>query len=182
VLIALQQDDVAFRVEVEQINTVKSKHTSRDLMLLSVRFQTRDENEKAKSDSRIAQGKSFVTRGEGGVEGKSFKIHSTRFSYVVDDPLVTHSWELEEVETLAPSKLTLGDLEVVPYKYRETIKAIGTSGEGILDIIARVALSPEQEAQLHNLPLYFNVVRWGVNSEPKEMRFGQVMWSQEESG
>jgi hypothetical protein len=79
------------------------------------------------------------------------------------------------MEDLMPTRLHISDLSVEPYTYEEEFE-----GHALI-ITARVALSDEDGRRLKDLIAgrnYYPVVREGVNDEVREMRFGQVPWSQ----
>ena len=40
-----------------------------------------------------------------------------------------------------------------------------------------VELSQDEEERLHALPKYFEVIRKGINENPRSMRFGQLLWA-----
>lgn len=105
-----------------------------------------------------------------------YSIIGSEYSYQI---------ELTELEEVRAEKLILdGHLELTPYRYEEA-EAIPNSG--VIEIVCRIRTTPQLTESLFKLmlqgPSYFPVIREGVSSEPRSMRFGQCTWSRdEESG
>lgn len=88
-----------------------------------------------------------------------------------------HSLELEQVEALKPTRLVAGDLALEPYWYFEEFL------DDVLSVEAKVTMPEPQFDELKKLLLgkhYFPVVREGISSEAREMRFGRTTWSSHE--
>jgi hypothetical protein len=76
------------------------------------------------------------------------------------------------MEDLQATQLVIDGWALTPYKYKEEID------DEALIVQARVQLSAEEYKRLFELPTYFSVVRKGIDDEPREMRFGQCLWSE----
>ena len=69
----------------------------------------------------------------------------------------------------------MGTLSAIPYSYQEEFNASGS-----LTIETYLKLSETEMRNFRALPLYFPVVRVGINETPRDMRLGQVLWSEHE--
>jgi len=91
------------------------------------------------------------------------------------NPEYCHEILIEEVEDLEIESLSINDLVLHPYFYEEEFDCED------LSIKSRVMVSPEQDAILRLLMKddeYFQVLRRGINDEPREMRFSNtILWS-----
>jgi hypothetical protein len=88
----------------------------------------------------------------------------------------TFTWELMQIEDLKIENLVIDGWELIPYKYSEEF-----DDKGVLTIYARVELTEADDGRLRKMPMYFQVVRKGINGAPREMRFGQILWSKKEN-
>ena len=71
-----------------------------------------------------------------------------------------------------PSSLILNNLELIPYQYREDL-----GYDKSLTIAARMVMSEKQYAELGKLPNHIEVLRGGIDKEPKEMDLVELAWS-----
>ena len=116
---------------------------------------------------------------------KQWKIVNDSWSYGITDKETaaitdySHTLELEEMEVLKLETLKIGDLKLQPYVYSEKF----VDKYLIIDP-ASVMVTRDVAAQLEGMILkdaYYPVVRTGINPEPREMRFGKVLWSEQEN-
>jgi hypothetical protein len=115
---------------------------------------------------------------------KQWKIVNDSWSYGITEETAAitdyfHTLELEELEVLKLETLKIGDLKLQPYVYSEKF----VDKYLIIDP-ASVMVTRGDVAQLKGMILkdaYYPVVRTGINPEPREMRFGKVLWSEHEN-
>jgi len=161
-------------------STFRSKHTGAELKSIKVDIVAEDQEAHERLLKSIEKGSINSTDGKGSVLSK-WKVKNPSYSYT-DAPgsHYYHSLELEETEELRVSSLTLGGFSLQPYSYEEKF-----DGDALI-IEARVLLSETQYVELKKLmkaaELYFPVVRHGISEEPREMRFGKMLWSKHEDG
>lgn len=139
-----------------------------------MQFAAASENEKRSVDEFIKKQEPVQTD-FGTKTAMLWRVGENSTSYSDSTPLTTFSWELLQIEELKIETLAVGELELRPYKYHEDF-----GYKDVLTIFARVELTEPEEEQLHKQPVYFQVVRKGVNDVPREMRFGQMLWSKKE--
>ena len=111
------------------------------------------------------------------VDSAWWTVKQNSYSYSDGSDIRTYRWSLEEKEELRIDKLVLGDLELSPYQYEEEIK------DDVLTIKARFHLTMAELTSVHALMRggeCFSVVRKGINPEPRMMRLGRGLWSQDE--
>jgi hypothetical protein len=167
-----------FQADAEDLGSFTSKHTGNNLRRWEIEFRVRGEETNEKVQDTLGKEREVVSLDEAGNPSGTWKVGNTSYSYQsgANNTIYTHTWELIEKEELNLEKLQLGDLEYDPYLYEEDI-----DDEGILRIRARVRLSSDELAKLHNLSWtkdYFPVIRRGINAEPQEMRFATTLWSE----
>jgi hypothetical protein len=165
------------RVNVDEENSLVSKHTGALLGNLKVSTTIRGRSANDEFLSRLNQVKTdgVTSISEEGEVQKQWKIGNTSWNYREGSPIYQHTLELTEIEKLNLTSLTLGEITVQPYKYEETFD------DDILRIQARVALLESQHLQVKAMQKdnnYFPVIRHGISEEPKQMRFGLCYWSQ----
>jgi hypothetical protein len=170
--------DAAIPVFIQGEETVVSLHTGAKLKRLTVTLQVANDDDDTRASVEGIIQQSLVVE-TAGIQGQTAPVKwvpkQTSFRYSTDSPLTTYTWELTQEEQLSIKTLQLGDLTVMPYEYVESF-----DGDGAMTIDARVKLDADQLARLRSLPLYFDVVRNGINQTPREMRLGRVLWSQHE--
>lgn len=87
-----------------------------------------------------------------------------------------HSWNIEELENLMPSALSLGTFQLTPEKYKEE----WTNKEKELEIHALVSVSAAEHEglrQLFSQEELVPVVRVGISEEARTMRVISNLWS-----
>ena len=173
-LIQLHLKETIIRAEVVKARKVPSEHTGLPLRRLSVEFSTESQLELDGVTSLLHDLQPFQVKQRNGELLGKFKVGQTSYSYHDQSSGAKHVWELEEIEELNVQGLVLADLTVAPYQYKEEFTDQG------LCITAKVRLTEEEEARLRALPNYFQVVRKGIKDEPREMRFGHLIWSRQE--
>ena len=99
-------------------------------------------------------------------------------NYITDnynrDITYIYTLDIEEIESLKVDSLVIAGVEVTPYKYSEMYN------DGII-IEAKIKLSKEDDKKLDMATkenVYFYVKRKGISDEVKKMRFGKVIWSE----
>jgi hypothetical protein len=170
-------------ITIEGRSSVVSKHTGKQLQLLSIRFQILGENENDEFLDIIKNEKKAQLVANEHTEPSSnlWVIKNNSYSYVSNQhPLrYTHNLELVEFEELKIDKLMLDDLLINPYFYDEEL-----SGEDLI-LEVKTILNDKENLKLNELmkgKTYFPVQRIGISDQPLEMRFGQCLWSKNEDG
>lgn len=159
-------------LQVRDEGEFSSQHTNKPLKWMEVSFRVlgADLFEKTRDKSQVAI---ISDNGEESVWRKRELSHS----YTQGQPAYDVVWELSEVETFTIETLRLKDFAVKPYFYEEEFK------DDCLFVTAFVRLTSDEFDQLKTIyfgDIYFPVTRKGINDEPKEMRFGKIIWSKDE--
>lgn len=173
--IQLKAGDLTITSELVERDFYVSRSTDKRLARVRVQFETEQDDEKDSVEEFISTGKPVET--DPGTEtARRWGIgeHSTHYSN--NSPSTTFMWELLQIEELKIDRLVIDGSELSPYKYNEEF-----DGKGVLTIYARVELTEADELRLQKLPMYFQIVRKGINDAPREMRFGQTLWSKKEN-
>lgn len=82
--------------------------------------------------------------------------------------------ERDEMEDTKPMSLEINNLELIPHRYKED-----SDLDGYLTIHARVVLSKKQYTDLGKLPSTVNVIRHGIDDEPRVMELDEIAWSRQ---
>jgi hypothetical protein len=159
--------------DVTEQGSFTSAATDKPLLRIGVQFSSYGEQQKQTVLDFVTNKEPVTIRGN----EKKFKIGKHSYNYRDGSESTTFNWELLELEELKLDKLVLNGWEIAPYKYKETFDS-----DGVLTSVFRVELSESGERQLRELPDYFPVIRKGINETPREMRFGQVLWSKSDAG
>jgi hypothetical protein len=78
---------------------------------------------------------------------------------------------VDEKMQIKPASLMLNDLELNPYQYHDEV-----NHRGSLRINARVILSESQYATLGKMTKVIDVVRVGIDEQPRKMLLDEVAW------
>jgi len=149
-----------------------SQHTDKRLRRFRLVFRSYEaEQKKAIEDAARAGTRVHLGPDEGG-ENATWILGDHSSSFRVDEPVVTYSWTITEEERLQIDRLEIGEMSFGPHRYEEEF-----DGSGTLMIHAYLRVSGDGWKRLKAMPLYFPVVRHGINETPREMRFGEVLWS-----
>lgn len=158
------------------LETFESPHTHQQLQRLEASFSVLGDIEASRVRDAIT-GREPI-----GIDpdtGRRFRVVSSSYSYH-DSSSTNFVVELQETELLEPISLDIGGIPVVPTRYSEE------PAQGGIVVNALVAVSDDVAERLEDLivdgPLYFEVVREGVEEGARSMRFGQCLWSTEEEG
>ncbi len=166
-------------IDLEEESTYRSKHTGAELKQakISLVAQTLQAHRLLLLKIRRAENAGISsTDGEGNITGR-WKIASSSFSCLGDEhnQEYYHEIQIEEIEELKLTGLSINGIVLYPYFYEEEFDCDD------LNIKSRVMVSPDQDAWLRLLMKddgYFQVVRYGINDEPREMRFSNtILWS-----
>jgi len=176
VRIHMKAGDLQINAELLDQGSYVSRSTDQQLATLQVRLQTGVPKEKQVIEGFIKSG-GVVETDWAMPTARRWHIGDHTNSYFNDSPVTTYTWQLVEHEDLKIEKLAIDGWELTPYKYREEFDQTG-----VLTAHARVELTEPDEKRLRALPIYFRVVRKGINDKPREMRFGQILWSQKDEG
>lgn len=109
-------------------------------------------------------------------QSREWVVRQKTYSYRDGVPAYDHRLELEQKEKLQVEALTVDGLTLHPYEYSERFE------DDILFITGKVEISQMEWTKLKTLipergRKYFEVIRQGIDSQPREMRFGQTIWS-----
>lgn len=109
---------------------------------------------------------------------KEYRVSNIGYSYTDNssnkETIYSYKLHFEEVENLKLETLKISELSIKPYKYEQEYD------NGII-ITASAKLLKEDMKKFVNIQdgeRYFNVVRFGINEKEIKMRFGQVIWSE----
>jgi len=177
----LDFDGTHVRVHVNREDSKISKHTGSTLSIVEVQATLRGQRENQEFLLLIDSAKveSIASIDENGSALKKWKVANNSWSYQDNNPVYFHTVQLEEVEEIRLESLTMGSLDVRPYKYEERF-----DGDA-LRIEARVLLSQAEHLALKAMQKSgdpFQVIRHGINEEPKQMGFGISYWSRHNEG
>ncbi len=172
--IELKAGDLTITPELLEKGFYVSRSTEKRLGRLRVQFETGNDDEKQSVDDFISTRQPMETD-SGTDTARRWRIGEHFTSYSDNSPMTKFTWELLQIEDLKIEKLVIDGWELSPYKYSEEFDS------KVLTIHARVELTEADEGRLHKLPMYFQVVRKGINDEAREMRFGQMLWSKKEN-
>jgi hypothetical protein len=164
--IELKCGDKTISAAVSRRASFESRHSHKPLGLIDIIFVTHTEDEREWAAEYGSK------NGIAEAEGKKWKITEPSYNYQDGSPITRFNWKLREVEDWQVTQLVLGDWGLTPYKYHEEF-----DGDALI-AQARVELTADEYEKLFAMPKYFPVVRKGIDDEPREMRFGQLLWSQ----
>jgi hypothetical protein len=107
-----------------------------------------------------------------------WKVRDSGFTYIGSAPwgVHHHTWQLEEIESIACTRLLLGTIELEPYDYREHV-----AEDGRLRLAARASVTAADLRAIYNLSAFHapvDVVRVGINQEPCRMHVEQYVWGE----
>lgn len=166
--------------DVEYDESLISKHTGNELERFSFTIRVKG-NKKEMLEEVITNSKNdgvFAVDNTGGIQ-KEYKITNHSYSYngnfTDEETIYTYSLKLEQIEKLEIKQLVIAGIKLSPYKYSEKYD------NGII-IDTCVRLSNEETEQIKNAigeNKYFEVIREGISQEPKTMRFGKTIWSED---
>jgi hypothetical protein len=163
--IELKCGDKPVRATVIRRASFESRHSHKSLGLIDIVFDTQTENQK---DWAAEYGSK---NGIAEAEGKKWKIEEPSYHYQDGSPVTRFNWKLREVEDWHVTQLVLDGWALTPYKYSEEFE------NDVLIARGRVELTADEYKKLFAMPRYFSVVRKGIDDQPREMRFGQLLWS-----
>lgn len=106
---------------------------------------------------------------------KEYKLLNRSYSYSNNESPYRYTLTIEEVERLKLDSLVINGFEIQPYEYSEEYD------NGII-INTKWRVSNEDKIALNNTigeHTYFKVIRNGISEKEIEMRFGKVLWSED---
>jgi hypothetical protein len=158
-----------------------SKHTGRNLTLGSVEFDIHDSAENEKIIKSLSKHRRFEAQQGNGLHFVSLKVLSNSYSTRDNRPLWHHTIEVEETENLNPTEVVLDGLTLHPYKYEERAEQDGIviQQRVSVDAARREELEIRLRVDDHEPGRYFDVVRVGLQENPRTMRFGRCFWSEQ---
>jgi len=164
---------VELDANVEDSGTVVSEHSGKSLPHIQINFSARPES--VDLIKRSLAGHQLESIEVGGALAK-WSVETWSESYTGDPWRSDHKFraELRLQEELAVTELIVDDLSFRPYSYEET------TGRDGLEVTARVKLSGPEAAALRKLrseSKSMRVIRRGISDTPRQMRFGRLMWS-----
>jgi hypothetical protein len=185
--IVLDLDDgrqLAFNVT--EVASFESRHTGRSLKRITAEVAVigAEQHEELAAIMETHRDAGLASVPPGIEQGKRWRARGTSHRYSpMPGQRTTYeeTVELDEHESLLPTKLLIGDASFQPYEYREEVDS-----DGLLQIHAAVQLPPEGARALRRMSygtqLYYTVVREGVSDQARQMSFGQTMWSKHDAG
>lgn len=157
-----------------------SVHTGKQLETLSFSLQVRGKTLKEAFNNKLHKVKDggIFSTDNNGINIKEYKLVNHSYSYTRDysdeDTIYTYTLYLEEIERLKIDSLVIAGVEVTPYEFTEKY-------DDAIIIQAKIKLSKEDAEKLDMATKenkYFDVIRKGISDEVKKMRFGKVIWSE----
>jgi hypothetical protein len=177
----IQIGDYKINADIRDREIFPSKHTGANLIRQTITFSVQGSAQNESILELLKESKkSGVTSLSPAGDTVTWKIGNTKWSYTDGRPdaytAYWHTWELEEKENLSIERLVIDDIEYSPYSYNEEF-----DGDTLV-INSRVKLSIQDTVALRTQMKdkdYFSVIRRGINDEPRAMRFGRCLWSQQ---
>jgi len=168
--------------ELEKLKSNISKSTGKEIEKFSFHIKIIGKNNIDKFLEKLKDEKeNFYSIDENGNILKKYKVNSYPYSYSGnyqdERTIYNFSIELEEIEELKIQKLILSGKEFFPYEYSETFDDRGLRIDA--KIKTKINLN-EFIVEKNKNEYYFSVLREGISTETKTMRFGQIYWSQNE--
>lgn len=164
--------------EVSEEERFVSPHTGKELRRLYAQFNIEgdDVQDRIQQVFKTTDPDPVVDEGAQGTETR-WRVVDHSYGYLEgrEPTLYQHDVKLEEFEELVASRLMIQDVTVEPYEYKEEFP------DDTLLILAKTQVDRGIAEQLEQLILrrdYYPVIREGVTDETREMRFGQVLWSE----
>jgi len=157
-----------------------SVHTGKQLETLSFSMQIRGKTLKEAFNNKLHKVKDggIFSTDNNGINIKEYKLVNHSYSYTGnysdEDTIYTYTLYLEEIEKLKIDSLVIAGVEVIPYEFTETY-------DNAIIIQAKIKLSKEDAEKLDMATKgnkYFDVIRKGISDEVKKMRFGKIIWSE----
>lgn len=180
----LDLDGLESKTEVTDRSTFTSKSTGSQLERIKVEIVVRGSDSNERLIDIIAKGKEEGINSvdkQGNAE-KKWKIVDSSYHYGYTNSETEanadyyHYLELEETEVLKLESLEIGGLKLEPYVYEEEFE-----DKYLLINPATVRVQGEANVKLKNMieaDDYYPVARIGIDSTPRKMRFGKVLWSE----
>jgi len=156
-----------------------SKHTGRELLEISFRCDMQGIDERDWL-LRILNSKEIMVMLTSGEKPNRFIQGEASYNYSTtypDEPTIyTHNVSLREKEIIDVKIIKIDDLVLEPYVYEEE-----ESSDTQIEIEFKVVVNKRQREKLiqmlYSEKEYFNVIREGIDDNPREMRFGLPEWS-----
>lgn len=169
------------RVQIVEDASFSSKHTGASLKRRKVEtaIKGQQNNQEFLASINQARTEGITSIDDDGNVVGIWKLANNSWRYTEGSPIYYHTLEIEETEELKIDRLVLGEITVRPYAYEESFS------DDTLTVEAKALLTEDQRAELRALLKeadYFPVVRYGINDEPMEMRFGPTYWSEHDEG
>lgn len=173
--VELVLDDLAIGGQTTSVETITSAHTGRMLQRFGAELYWNNPAGDSSLDAYFKGKRRTPLRGRvGDLEGE-WAVDQLSWSSGGGRSPRIYQVRMTQWENRHAEKLTLGRLEVTPFKYRERMR-----DEAILTIKAAILIdthSFNEIAQLARRREYFAVRRIPVSEEPRSMRFGTILWS-----
>ncbi len=163
-------------VKVVEENNFKSKFTGKILSKYEIRFTIKG----TESNQLFLELKKSAKEGSIDLVANGLKFEIVDSSYSYRDELnpeeieYNHTLLISEIENKLINKLSISNIDLIPYVYEEEID------HDSLIITFNVAINIEDFEKIKKLKYensYFKVVREGISNEEFQMRFGRILWS-----
>lgn len=157
-----------------------SKSTGKDLGKFSFNIELKGDKSKSSFLNLLKNSEKdgIYSIDEKGNILKKYKVVNRSYSYtghkISDDTIFNFNVELKEIEELKIESLIISGIEFSPYEYTERFDKdsliIKAKVKSLASKIDKLIKKTKKET-------YFTVIRKGISSEPKTMRFGKTVWS-----
>jgi hypothetical protein len=166
-------NETTIRATVREIEQETSKFTGKSINKYVVSFTASDERDSDLVSGLKAKDQVYLFDPSNKPVGRCTTLQKSS-SFTAGNPETNFVWELREIEDLTIEKVSLGGIELLPYRYKESL-----DGDALM-IDMRVRITPDVRDRIEKLPHYFEVIRFGISDLPRTMRLGRGLWSESE--
>lgn len=179
-VVKLKAMDGVIALRETETSKKESPFTGRQLRVVEGNANAAGKREHEVVYSALNEREPLVSVDDQGKENGSWRSRVKQYS--ISDGRYVYTVVLNEVEMIQADRLILGKrLELKPYHYEESEALTDT---GVVEIRCRVEIAPDETERLFEFmnsgDTYFPVVREGVTTEPRVMRFGRCTWSRDD--
>jgi len=172
--IRFSSNDTTVAADLLERSQAISRFTGKELLQLEVQFTVSARDLKLIEPMRANGEATLISTADEG--DRQVQIFQKVQSFNTNSTDQTLTWLLTEKETFQLESLHLNDTVIFPSFYSEEF-----DGDDLIGKV-RFSIDAEEEKIIRSLPLYFDVVRKGINNRPISMRFGRILWQKTDEG